>query len=273
MNYLVPIRIISWIYNFLTNINFNIDLQSEDEKLHSEGELDKRWIFQNDQWMFNFDYPIYQNDHFLTSEKTHYNFHELMDAFRNCNLEFNFNTDFQASQGQVQQPILIKIPKLPSRPHVVQDFDQILLYYRQLRYEARVAEEFERIYEQRTENEQVAENNTLRRLVRAYLEAPLLRDQHYQAINNLVFGEVNDDPLSLYEFTGDTNLSDSIKSQMKSNLEDKIPKLRCLSKKTLSDREYRRHMLLSSKIKNFIESERVIGVLNEIRTPNPQNNK
>jgi hypothetical protein len=266
------INIIYWVYKFLSSIQLNSD-EFLDEKLQGNAELDKRWIFDQGQWRFNIDYPVFREDAYRMSDRTVYNFKELIEGFRTCNIEFNFNTDFLTNTSHVQQPLLTKIPKLPSKAHLVLDFDQIQLYYRQLCYDAKIAEDYERIYEQKTETEQMAENQTLRRMINAYIEGPHDRDELFHAVNYQVFGEREDDPLSLYEFSGDTSMSDQIKKTMKTNVEEKYPKLKCLSKRTLGDREYRRNMLLSSKMKYFIESERVSAVLNEFKNPKPKNQK
>lgn len=239
------------------------------EKLIRDLELDPRWIQENGFWKFNFDYPQFREDAYYSSEKSFYKLSDILDCFRTCNAEFNLMTDFTAS-SQISAPILSKMVTLPPKAHIIQDFEVINLYYRQLVYEANIAEEYEQLYEQKTSENQQKENETMVRLIQAYLYAPVERDEHFRKINREVFNDRDDDPMLLYEFKGDTTLSTGFLGELQTERDKKFPRLKVFSKNTLDDREYRRSMLLSTSIKGFTEIERRSAVYQELKFPRSQ---
>jgi hypothetical protein len=167
---------------------------------------------------------------------------------------------------------------IPKKPvpifHIIRDFDEIQQLYDECVLDALNIEHAMKLLYRRRQSDIDAENETLTRLVKAYLYGPVLKDEFYRHINNSIFHTFDDDPMQLLLKEKDREKLEFENDDSHITVNSIYPKLRTLSKRSEKERLERRQLLLSTvksesdKIDDAkawdIEVERISALLAEV---------
>lgn len=158
--------------------------------------------------------------------------------------------------------------------HIIRDFDEIQQLYDECVLDALNIEHAMKLLYRRRQSDIDAENETLTRLVKAYLYGPVLKDEFYRHVNNSIFHTFDDDPMQLLLKEKDSGKLEFENDDSRITVNDIYPKLRTLSKRSEKERLERRQLLLSAVKSESektddtkawdIEVERVSALLAEI---------
>ncbi|EFC39310.1 predicted protein [Naegleria gruberi] len=134
--------------------------------------------------------------------------------------------------------------------HIIQDFDFIDQYFKEILQDSIEIEYEQSVFTQKSMQDIEQENETLNQLIRSYFFDVKQRDEAMRRTNREIFKEHEDDPflLAFPEFDSPSSRENPFydSTATLSPATSFLPKLSTLSMKTEIDRERRRSLLLSS---------------------------